>query len=122
MRLIKDKTNIDFLSPSRRKIALSISALLVIVSLVSLFTRGLEFGIDFTGGVLLEVGYAEAADLEAIRGHLAEAGFSDAQVQRFGRDTDVLVRLPPQPGVDADEIRVQLQEILAQDGPGGRYT
>ena len=118
MRLIKDKTNIDFLSPSRRKIALSISALLVIVSLVSLFTRGLEFGIDFTGGVLLEVGYAEAADLEAIRGHLAEAGFSDAQVQRFGRDTDVLVRLPPQPGVDADEIRVQLQEILAQDGPG----
>jgi preprotein translocase subunit SecF len=118
MRLIKEKTNIDFLSPSRRKIALSISALLVIVSLVSLFTRGLEFGIDFTGGVLLEVGYAEAADLEAIRGHLAEAGFSDAQVQRFGRDTDVLVRLPPQPGIDADEIRVQLQEILAQDGPG----
>jgi preprotein translocase subunit SecF len=118
MRLIKDKTSIDFLSLKRRKIALSISALLVIVSLVSLFTRGLEFGIDFTGGVLLEVGYSEAADLEAIRGHLAEAGFSDAQVQRFGRDTDVLVRLPPQPGVDADEIRVQLQEILAQDGPG----
>ena len=118
MRLIKDKTSIDFLSLKRRKIALSISALLVIVSLVSLFTRGLEFGIDFTGGVLLEVGYSQAADLEAIRGHLAEAGFSDAQVQRFGRDTDVLVRLPPQPGVDADEIRVQLQEILAQDGPG----
>jgi preprotein translocase subunit SecF len=118
MRLIKDKTSIDFLSAKRRKIALSISAFLVIVSLVSLFTRGLEFGIDFTGGVLLEVGYAEPADLEAIRGHLAEAGFSEAQVQRFGRDTDVLVRLPPQPGVDADEIRVQLQEILAQDGPG----
>ena len=118
MRLIKDKTSIDFLSSKRRKIALAISALLVIVSLVSLFTRGLEFGIDFTGGVLLEVGYSEPADLEAIRGHLAEAGFSDAQVQRFGRDTDVLVRLPPQPGVDADEIRVQLQEILAQDGPG----
>ena len=118
MRLIKEKTSIDFLSPTRRKIALSISALLIVVSLVSLFTRGLEFGIDFTGGVLLEVGYSEAADLEAIRGHLAEAGFSEAQVQRFGRDTDVLVRLPPQPGVDADQIRAQLQDILSQDGPG----
>jgi preprotein translocase subunit SecF len=118
MRLIKEKTSIDFLSPSRRKIALSISVLLVIVSLVSLFTRGLEFGIDFTGGVLLEVGYDEPADLEAIRGHLAQAGFEEAQVQRFGRDTDVLVRLPPQPGAEADEIRTQLQEILSQDGPG----
>ena len=118
MRLIKDKTSIDFLSPKRRKIALSISALLIVVSLVSLFTRGLEFGIDFTGGVLLEVGYSEPADLEAIRGHLAEAGFSEAQVQRFGRDTDVLVRLPPQPGAEADEIREQLREILSQDGPG----
>lgn len=118
MRLIKEKTSIDFLSAGRRKVALAISALLIIVSLVSLFTRGLEFGIDFTGGVLLEVGYAEPANLEAIRGHLAEAGFEEAQVQRFGRDTDVLVRLPPQPGAEADEIREQLQEILSQDGPG----
>jgi len=118
MRLIKEKTSIDFLSPRRRKIALSISAALIIVSLVSLFTRGLEFGIDFTGGVLLEVGYSEPANLEAIRGHLAEAGFEEAQVQRFGRDTDVLVRLPPQPGAEADEIREELQEILSADGPG----
>ena len=53
MKLIKDKTNIDFLSPAHRKIALTISALLVIASLASLATRGLEFGIDFTGGILL---------------------------------------------------------------------
>jgi preprotein translocase subunit SecF len=118
MRLIKEKTSIDFLSATRRKIALAISVALVVVSLVSLFTRGLEFGIDFTGGVLLEVGYDQPADLEGIRSHLAEAGFSEAQVQRFGRDTDVLVRLPPQPGTEADEIRVQLQEILSADGPG----
>jgi preprotein translocase subunit SecF len=118
MRLIKEKTSIDFLGATRRKIALAISVILVAVSLVSLFTRGLEFGIDFTGGVLLEVGYAQPADLEGIRSHLAEAGFNEAQVQRFGRDTDVLVRLPPQPGTEADEIRVQLQEILSADGPG----
>ena len=63
MRLIKEKTNIDFLSSTRRRLAMSISAVAIIASLVSLGTRGLEFGIDFTGGVLLEIGYPEAADL-----------------------------------------------------------
>ena len=116
MQLIKTKTNIDFLGPKRRKIALMVSALLVIVSLVSLATRGLEFGIDFTGGVLLEVGYPQPADLEQIRADLSDAGFAEAQVQRFGRDTDVLVRLPPQPGAEADEVREQLREILAAGG------
>ena len=59
MRLIKEKTSINFLGSMRRKFALVLSIILVIVSLVSLSTRGLEFGIDFTGGVLLEVGYEE---------------------------------------------------------------
>lgn len=116
MRLIKEKTSIDFLSPKRRKLALSVSALLVIVSLVSLATRGLDFGIDFTGGILLEVGYDQAADLDQIRGHLADAGFKDAQVQLFGRETDVLVRLPPQPESSAQEVRDHLQETLEADG------
>ena len=109
MRLIKEKTSIDFLGPKRRRIAILLSILLVIVSLTSLATRGLEFGIDFTGGILLEVGYPEPANLEEIRANLGSAGFSEAQVQRFGRDTDVLVRLPPQPGAEADEVRAQLQ-------------
>lgn len=115
MRLIKEKTSIDFLSPTRRKIALAISALLVIASLVSLFTRGLEFGIDFTGGVLLEVGYEQPADLDSIRSNLANAGFEDAQVQLFGRDTDVLVRLPPQ-GESSEVVRRQLQDTLSAGG------
>ena len=115
MRLIKDKTSIDFLSPTRRKVALAVSALLVIASLVSLFTRGLEFGIDFTGGVLLEVGYEQPADLDSIRGNLANAGFEDAQVQLFGRETDVLVRLPPQ-GESAEVVRQQLQDTLSAGG------
>ena len=116
MKLIKDKTNIDFLGATRRKVALSISAVLVVVSLVSLATRGLEFGIDFTGGVLLEVGYPESANLDEIRSNLSSAGFPDAQVQRFGRDTDVLVRLPPQPGDEASEVREKLQRTLQADG------
>ncbi len=116
MRLIKEKTSIDFLSPVRRKVALAFSAIFVIVSLVSLFTRGLEFGIDFTGGILLEVAYEQPADLEAIRGDLAAAGFEDAQVQLFGRETDVLVRLPPQENEGAAEVRERLQATLAAGG------
>ncbi len=116
MRLIKEKTSIDFLSPTRRRVALVFSALFVIVSLVSLFTRGLEFGIDFTGGILLEVAYEQPANLEAIRGDLAGAGFEDAQVQLFGRETDVLVRLPPQEGEGNVDVRERLQATLEAGG------
>lgn len=115
MRMIKEKTSIDFLGPTRRKTALALSALLVVVSLVSLATRGLDFGIDFTGGILLEIGYPQAANLTKIRNDLASEGYTDAQVQRFGSDEVVLVRLPPQEG-DADEIRERLQMTLQTSG------
>ena len=115
MRLIKEKTSIDCLSKSPRSVALVISAVLSIVSIGSLAVRGLDFGIDFTGGVLLEVGYTEAANLEGIRGRLSDAGFDDYRVTRFGADTDVQVRLPPQIGVESDAIRESLREILAAD-------
>lgn len=118
MRLIKRKTHIDFLGRSRRKLALSISAILVIVSIASLVRNGLEFGIDFTGGILIEVGYEQAADLASIRSHLADAGYNDVQVQRFGADTDVLVRLPPQDGRDPDELREDLRRTVAAGTSG----
>ncbi len=111
MRLIKEKTSIDFLGKKRRNIGLAISALLVIASLYSLATRGLEFGIDFTGGILLEVGYQERANLEEIRSKLANEGYASAQVQRFGAENVVLVRLPPLEG-DVDQIRSRLQQTL----------
>jgi len=118
MRLIRHKTHIDFLGPARRKIALAVSVVVVVVSLASLATRGLDFGIDFTGGILLEVGYPEAANLESIRNNLAEAGYDDAQVQRFGADTDVLVRLPPQDGTNPDELRNNLRRAVAEGTTG----
>ena len=96
MRLIKDKPNIDFLSRRRRNIAVGVSLLAV---------RGLDFGIDFTGGVLLEAGYPAAADLDKIRTSLGDAGFEEVRVQRFGPETDVQVRLPPQPGMEPNQIR-----------------
>lgn len=117
MRLIKEKTNIDFLSRSRRRIALATSALAIVISLVSIGTRGLELGIDFTGGVLLEIGYPQAADLNKIRGLLADAGFDDVQVQEFGVETDVLLRLPPQIDANPNDIRERLRNTLAADEP-----
>jgi len=115
MRLIKENTTINFLGPMRRKVAITISVILVIASFASLATRGLEFGIDFTGGILLEVGYQQAADMQVIRGDLARDGYTDAQVQRFGADDVVLVRLPPQEG-DGDEIRQRLRTTLESGG------
>lgn len=115
MRLIRATTNINFLGPTRRKIALTLSVLFVIASFASLATRGLEFGIDFTGGILLEVGYPQAVSLEAIRNDLTAEGYSDAQVLRFGSDQVVLVRLPPQEG-NADEIRERLRATLQVGG------
>ena len=82
MRLINSSTNIDFMG--RRNLALMLSAAIIIASLASLATRGLNFGVDFTGGLLLEVSYAESVDLAPIRQQLGDAGFSDAQVQNFG--------------------------------------
>jgi len=117
MRLIHDKPKIDFLSRTRRNIAIAVSVLAVIISLGSLATRGLDLGIDFTGGVLLEAGYPGAADLENIRQILGDAGFDEVRVQRFGPETDVQVRLPPQPGSQPSEIRESLRLILAVDEP-----
>jgi len=117
MRLIKDKPTIDFLGRTRRNIAVALSVLLVIVSIGSLATRGLNLGIDFTGGVLLEVGYPNAADLNGIRNALTDAGIDRYVVQEFGAADDVLVRLPPQPGEDANAIRDSVFAILSAQDP-----
>ena len=83
--------NIDFMG--QRKIAAIVSVILLLVSLGSLATRGLNFGLDFTGGALVEVTYEQAADLNATRQVLEDAGFEDLVVQNFGTDREVLIRL-----------------------------
>jgi preprotein translocase subunit SecF len=118
MKWIKEKTSIDFLSRTPRTIAVTVAIVTVLISLVLLATRGLNFGIDFTGGILMEVGYPEAADVDRIRALMDESGFEEVQVQTFGADSDVLLRLPPQPEGDADSIRNTLSGMLSADHPG----
>ena len=93
MRILNRKTNLDFIG--RRKIAFALSAILIVLSISSLVVRGLNFGLDFTGGALIEVPYSEAPDLENVRDSLNEFGLSDAVVQTFGLDTEIVVRIPP---------------------------
>ncbi len=84
----------------KRKLALMLSLALIIISIVAMATRGLNLGIDFTGGTLVEVGYTESVELEPVRQALVANGFADAIVQHFGTSKDVLIRLPV---ADADE-------------------
>lgn len=92
MKILNRKTNIDFMS--RRNIALIASSILIVASLLSLSFKGLNFGLDFTGGTLIEVGYPSAPDTTEVREQLANAGY-DSVVQTFGAATDIVVRIPP---------------------------
>jgi preprotein translocase subunit SecF len=104
MELFAKSTHIDFMG--KRKLAMSVSLVLVIASLVTLAVRGLSFGIDFTGGTLIEVAYPEAVELGGIRNVLDDAGFTDVQVQHFGTARDVLIRIAPR----ADKASARLSE------------
>ncbi|WP_440997312.1 protein translocase subunit SecF [Arhodomonas sp. SL1] len=99
MDFFKRETHIDFLG--KRRIAAVISLVLLAVAIGSLSLRGLNFGLDFTGGTLVELGYSEGVALDAVRGDLADAGYEGAVVQYFGTARDVLIRIPPD--VDAGE-------------------
>ncbi|MFW2405806.1 MAG: protein translocase subunit SecF [Gammaproteobacteria bacterium] len=116
MQLISNTTNVDFMG--KRRITAIVSALLLLISIGSLATRGLNFGIDFTGGVLIEAGYPDAADLVDIRQRLADGGFGDAIVQNFGSATDVLIRVLPEEGVDSRQIGDQIFGFLSAGQEG----
>ncbi|MBV1786771.1 protein translocase subunit SecF [Marinobacterium sp. D7] len=102
----------NFMGP--RKLMAAFSLTLLLISVVSLAINGLKFGLDFTGGSLVEIGYEQPADLGSIRASLESAGYEDVTVQTFGAATDVLIRLgethDPQLG---DNI---LQRLQAAEG------
>jgi preprotein translocase subunit SecF len=103
-------TNINFIG--NRNIAMIFSGVLMLISIVSLATRGLQMGIDFTGGTLIEIGYQKAADLTVLRNTLDEAGFSDATVQNFGTAKDVLIRLKLHEGVSSAYLSSKVLEAI----------
>ena len=108
MEFFSKKTNFDFMG--KRRLAIILSSVLILASIASLVVRGLNFGIDFTGGTLIEVGYPEAADLGGLREVLGDAGYGDVQMQHFGTSRDVLIRVAPR----ADRASAQIsEEILA---------
>lgn len=117
MEFFSKKTNFDFLS--KRKYAFVLSVVLIVGSLILLIpgVRGLNFGIDFTGGVLLEMGYKGTANLTDIRERLEANGFGDAQVQNFGSSSDVLIRILPRKDSTGDVVGSQILAVLKAGDP-----
>ena len=116
MKFLNSKTNIDFMS--RRKIALVLSTVMIIASIASLAIRGLNFGLDFTGGTLIEVGFQTAPDTTDVRNNLSNAGF-DAIVQTYGAATDIVVRIPPSKVEESSaELSTRVLAALSQDVEG----
>ncbi|MCZ6665449.1 MAG: protein translocase subunit SecF [Gammaproteobacteria bacterium] len=102
--------NIDFMG--HRHLAVLFSALLLVGSAAMLAVNGLKLGIDFTGGTLVELGYAQPADLDGIRATLAASEFGDAVVQHFGSPRDVLVRLVASEGMATDDVSTRILDLL----------
>ena len=84
---------IDFMG--KRHLALIFSGLILAGSIIALAFQGVNRGLDFTGGTLIEVGFSESVDPTTVRNILSDAGYTDAVVQNFGSETDILIRVPP---------------------------
>lgn len=111
MQIFRD-SHFDFLG--QRKLAVVVSIVLFVVSIGALVTRGLNFGIDFTGGTLVELAYSKPADLTEVRSTLVANGYSDAVVQHIGTAREILVRVPPREGMTSASLSNQVHEALQQ--------
>jgi preprotein translocase subunit SecF len=109
MKFLKTRTNFDFMGV--RKQAFILSLVLIALSIVSLAVRGLNFGLDFTGGTLIEVSFPADADIELVRENLRGAGLDDAVVQTFGVASDIVVRIPPR---SAEESSAEISTVVLQ--------
>jgi preprotein translocase subunit SecF len=112
MELFHIKRDIPFMRYARSTIYVSV--FFIVASIALLATKGLNLGVDFTGGTMMEIGYPVAADVPGIRNHLAKSGFGDAQVQNFGSSKDVLVRLPVKAGSTSAQLSEKVLAVLKQ--------
>ena len=119
LRIVPDDTHFDF--TRFRRISFPISALLSILAITLFFTHGLNFGIDFKGGTLLEVqAKSGTADIAAIRATLGSLGLGDIQMQQFGGAAEVLIRVAEQPGGDAAQ-QAAVQKVRGALGDAVDY-
>lgn len=95
-----------------RKLGFAITFLCVLLTIGALMTKGLNFGIDFTGGVVMEVRTEGEADVGKMRGLLADAGMKDATLQSYNNGTEVLIRLKPNEGENQNKVAQSVREIL----------
>ncbi|MDD1621690.1 MAG: protein translocase subunit SecF [Methylococcaceae bacterium] len=109
---------IDFLS--KRKLAFFFSGTLFLISIISFFAKGMDLGIDFTGGSVFEMHYNQSVDLDKMRGTLEQQGFTDANLQHFGSSEDVLIRLKPVEGINQKELSEKILSVAnsSQSQPG----
>ena len=94
-----------------------ISAVTFLIAVVLLATKGLNFGVDFTGGTVMEISYTQAADLPKIRTLLEKNGYTDVTVQNFGASQDVLIRLPAKAEMAGGKLSETVMELLRHDDP-----
>ena len=120
-RIIRDDTRINFMNG--RHAGLIVSAVLSLASVVLFFTPGLHYGIDFSGGIVMEIRTQAPADFTAIRTALGEAGIREPGVQRFGEATSVLIRLPTQATEAATQVIVnKVRGAVEKAQPGARVV
>ena len=112
MDILKDFSNIDFLG--KRKIAIAVSTVVVLICIASILINQLNFGIDFTGGTLVEVSYQEAVSIDEVRNNLVAGGTDDAIVQYFGTAKDVMIRIPVALEGNSAEISSRVMDALRQ--------
>ena len=110
MRLFNRQLDIDFMG--KRKLAMILSITLIVISLASIIGRGLNFGVDFTGGYLIELGYQSEVDITPVRETLAANGYQDALVQHFGTARDVLIRIAPREELNQATISDEILKLL----------
>jgi preprotein translocase subunit SecF len=101
-----------------RKVWYGLSAALIVASVALLVFRGLNLGVDFTGGVVVETSFAQAPNIEELRTALQKAGVANAQVQVFGSSRDIRVRLPPDPNAKGDQLGAHILEVFTAVSPG----
>jgi preprotein translocase subunit SecF len=119
MEFFHKKTNFPFMAT--RKVWYTLSAILMIVSFASFFMRGLNFAIDFTGGISVEANFPKQVEVETVRKAVIAAGFHDPQVSYLGSTRDIAVGLQPT-GQTADQVRPLFERALGSVDPGARIT